>query len=115
MKNVLSNHEVEVRSAEFLKAMEDRVVKLENEMKTKVDESQVKVIVQEVIKNTESNETSVNVANVVETVNQTVSDFRDSALRKKNISINGVPEAQADEGTVRKLADTEFVSSFLNT
>lgn len=55
-------------------------------------------------------------AKVVESVNQKVSDFRESALREKNIIIHGADEAE--EGLDRRTEDTEFVSyvfEFLET
>lgn len=45
-------------------------------------------------------------AKVVESVNQKVSDFRESALREKNIIIHGVDEAE--EGLDRRTEDTEL-------
>lgn len=52
-------------------------------------------------------------AKVVESVNQKVSDFRESALREKNIIMHGADEAEG--GLDRRTEDTEFVSNFLNS
>ena len=41
-------------------------------------------------------------AEVVESVKQNVSDFRDSALREKNIIIHWVDESEAEKGLERR-------------
>ena len=45
MKNLRTEKEIETRCAEFLLKMENRLVKLECDMKTKVDRAEVEVIV----------------------------------------------------------------------
>ena len=47
MKNLRSDHEVEIKCAQFFKALEHKVVKLESEIKNKVDEAKVKEMIQE--------------------------------------------------------------------
>ena len=42
IKNLRSDNEVDVRCAQFFKAMEQRVVMLESEIKNKVDKAKVK-------------------------------------------------------------------------
>ena len=46
MKNLRSDHEVEIKCAQFFKALEHKVVKLESEIKNKVDEAKVKEMIQ---------------------------------------------------------------------
>ena len=111
MKNLRSDHEVEIRCAQFFKAMEHRVVKLESEIKKKIDEAKVREMIlnQEVANNNEMEQAT---AKIVESVNQKVSDFRDSALREKNIIIHEVDESEAEEGLDKRSEDTEFVINF---
>ena len=111
MKNLRTDHEVEARCAKFLEAMEGRVSKLEEQIKNKVDESKVKDLIQELASSTDTNEAA---AKVVESVNQKVSDLRDSALREKNIIIFGAAESEADEGKDRQVEDTNFVNSLFD-
>ncbi|VDI37659.1 Hypothetical predicted protein [Mytilus galloprovincialis] len=118
MKNLRTDHEVEARCAKFLEAMEGRVSKLEEQIKNKVDESKVKDLIQELASSTDTNEAA---AKVVESVNQKVSDLRDSALREKNIIIfdihktenNTLTVASSDSDKAEVLADF-FSSVFTN-
>ena len=126
MKNLRTDHEVEVRCAKFLKAMENRVAKLENEIKNKVDESKVRELIDEAKLVNEPKvrelakeaftgiEDSGVAAMVEESVNQKVTDMRDSTMREKNIIIHGVQESPSEEGQQRKDYDNEFVSKFFN-
>ena len=79
--------------------MEHRVAKLESEIKYKVDEVKVREMIQEVANNNEMEQAT---AKVVESVNQKVSDFRDSALCEKNIIIHWVDESEAEESLERR-------------
>ena len=50
MKNLKSDREVEARCSEFLQKMEDRINRLEEEMKTKTTEQQVRDIIKNQMK-----------------------------------------------------------------
>ena len=97
----------------FMQKMEDRIAKLETDMKTKVDRNEIESIVKATLPvNVEaaSGETGTNPALLEEKVNKKISEIRDSSNRERNIIIFGVKEPISDAVQDRKKEDTDFVT-----
>ena len=113
MKNIRNDREIEERCAEFLQKIEGRVNVLEGQITTKVDEKQVREIVENmttegVVKESTSQPLSQ------EAVLATVKDCRDSINREANFIMFRVKELDSDEPLERKENDSKFVNDFLD-
>lgn len=119
MKNLKHERQIEERCAEFMQAMENRIVTLETEIKTKVSPDQVKEIVESVINQNES-KNKVTIDNnqvdlhIAQTVEKKVSEIRESTIREKNIIIYGISETSDKIPAVRKENDTRYVEQLTN-
>ena len=90
MKYLKHERQIEERCADFLQAMENRIVILETEIKTKVSSDQVKEIV-EPVKNESKNKVTADNnqvdLDIAQNVEKNVSEIRESTIREKNIII----------------------------
>lgn len=113
MKNIRSDREVEERCAEFTKLIEQRVVALESQMLTKVDESKVREIIEGL--NTGDGQNVLPLSQSAnESVEAKVKDCRDSINREANFIMYRVKEVDSDNSLDRKEGDTIFVNQFLD-
>ena len=105
MKNIRNDREIEECCAEFLQKIEGRVNVLEGQITTKVDERQVREIVENmttegVVKESTSQPLSQ------EAVLATVKDCRDSINREANFIMFRVKELDSDEPLEREQNDS---------
>ena len=110
MKNIRSDREIEERCAEFLQKIEGRVGALESQITTKVDEKQVREIVENMSTEGQAKESH---GQSQETVLATVKDCRDSINRESNFIMFRVEELDSDEPLEQKENDVKFVNDFL--
>ena len=108
MKNIRVDREVETRCKEFMKSMENRISDIEKKLEEKVDESRLREVVNDIIKNnsvTSGNQTE----KIEESVNKRLIELRDSNDRERNIIIHGIAEQTMSDPQSRKEADTLIV------
>ena len=111
MKNIRNDREIEERCAEFLKKFEARVAALEGQIASKVDEKQVREIVENITTDSIIKEPPTQLH---EAVLATVKDCRDSINREANFIMFRVEECDSEEAIKRKEYDTKFVNDFLH-
>ena len=111
MKNIRNDREIEERCAEFLKKFEARVAAFEGQIASKVDEKQVREIVENITTDSIIKEPPTQSH---EAVLATVKDCRDSINREANFIMFRVEECDSEEAIERKEYDTKFVNDFLH-
>lgn len=112
MKNLRVDQEVEARCKAFFKMMEDRMNKLESDIKEKPSVSQVESMIADALSTQAQghiDNTSKDSETIEETINSKVSEIRDSAAREKNIIVFGIDESEATEASERKEDDTNVM------
>ena len=113
MKNIRTDREVEQRCSEFLMAMKNRIVNLETDMKSKLDENQVRDVIKEYVEERGNSEQGllpkVGDSEIETKINEKVMEIRQSSDREKNLIIYGMEESTVKESAKRKEADTAVV------
>ena len=111
MKNIRNDRKIEERCAEFLKKFEVRVAALEGQIASKVDEKQVREIVENITTDSIIKEPPTQSH---EAVLATVKDCRDSINREANFIMFRVEECDSEEAIEWKEYDNKFVNGFLH-
>ncbi|KAH3814499.1 hypothetical protein DPMN_143000 [Dreissena polymorpha] len=126
MRNVKQERDIEERCAAYMKKMETRIVKLEEEMLKKVDYEQITKIVETVISanpqpiaqegasKLEIELVDKKISEIRKSVEDQAYEIRDSTNRERNIIIHGLKENDEKDPTTRKINDTKMIDNLMD-